>query len=416
MKLQEGVDLHFIPTEQFTTNQIKIRFAAPMDKESVAARVLAANILEIGNQLYPNHLAFRRQLARMYGATFSTSVSRKGAIHLVDLTMTYVREELLLEKENLTEQVLDFMETVLMKPLTDKAGFKGDVFEVEKKNLLSYLEAEVEDNFYHADLELNQLFFENEHLQISRVGNIELVKEVTAESAYKAFQSMLQLDKIDIFVLGSVNQDRLVERLKQFPFSYRNPELSYEYQEAPSAILREKTEKKDAKQSILELGYALHVLYNDVNYPALLVLNGMFGGFAHSGLFTQIREEEGLAYTIGSQVNIFTGFMRVYAGIDRGNRLKVMRAIHRELLKIKQGRVTEKDLGLTKNMLIHSALIGQDRGKNLVEQAYHRQIFGERYMTVTSFMEKIKAVTLEDVVRVAQLIRLQAVYFMEGVE
>ena len=30
MKLQEGVHLHFIPTDQFTTNSIKIRFAAPM--------------------------------------------------------------------------------------------------------------------------------------------------------------------------------------------------------------------------------------------------------------------------------------------------------------------------------------------------------------------------------------------------
>ncbi len=46
MKLQEGVDLHFIDTDQFTTNRIRIRFAAEMSEATVAGRVLVANILK----------------------------------------------------------------------------------------------------------------------------------------------------------------------------------------------------------------------------------------------------------------------------------------------------------------------------------------------------------------------------------
>ena len=66
MKLQEGVHLHFIPTEKFTTNSIKIRFAAPMKEETVAGRVLVANILEMANADYPRTIDFRRKLAHLY--------------------------------------------------------------------------------------------------------------------------------------------------------------------------------------------------------------------------------------------------------------------------------------------------------------------------------------------------------------
>ena len=49
-------------------------------------------------------------------------------------------------------------------------------------------------------------------------------------------------------------------------------------------------------------------------------MNGLLGGFAHSKLFTNVRENAGLAYTISSQLDLFSGFLRMYAGIDRENR------------------------------------------------------------------------------------------------
>ncbi|CYW86829.1 Zn-dependent peptidase [Streptococcus suis] len=73
MKLQEGVDLHFIDTDQFTTNRIRIRFAAEMSEATVAGRVLVANIFEMGNQEFQTAQAVRRRLAELYGAQFSTT-------------------------------------------------------------------------------------------------------------------------------------------------------------------------------------------------------------------------------------------------------------------------------------------------------------------------------------------------------
>ncbi|HFU4500997.1 TPA: M16 family metallopeptidase [Streptococcus suis] len=416
MKLQEGIDLHFIETDQFTTNRIKVRFAAEMNEATVAGRVLVANILEMGNQDYPSAQAMRRRLAELYGAHFSTSVAKRGRVHMVDFTISYTNPSYLPNNEDITVAILDFLYSSLFRPLKQGQGFDQQIFEVEKKNLINFLESEVEDNFYHADVEVNKLFYQDQALQIPRVSRLDLVEKETTESVYKIYRNMLRVDKIDIFVLGTVNQDLVRERFEQFNFTYRKPKLELEYQQEYSNITREKVERKQARQSILEMAYHLQVLYNDVNYPALMVFNGLLGAFSHSKLFVNIREKESLAYTIGSQVTIFSGMMKVYAGINRGDRLKVMKLISKQILDLKRGKFTEDELELTKNMLVHSATLAQDRQNNLIEQVYNQISLGERNLTWMEWIEAVKEVSTEDIICVGRMINLQAVYFMEGTE
>ena len=415
MELQEGVNLHFIESSKFTTNRIRVRFAAAMSEKTVAGRVLLANLLEMGNQDYPTARQLRMKLAALYGAHFSTSVSKRGRVHFVDVNISYVKSSFLLNKEDITLEIIDFLYACLFRPLKEGKAFNKKMFEVEKRNLLSFLESEVEDNFYHADVEMSRLYFNDEDIQVPRVARIDLVQKETAESVYEAYKRMLKMDRIDIFVAGEVNQLEVQNKFKNFDFTYRNPKLELEYSQDYSNIVHEKVERKVAQQSILELAYHLQVVYNDVNYPALLVFNGLFGAFSHSKLFMNVREKESLAYTIGSQVNIFSGMLKVYAGINREDRLRTMRLINREFLAIKRGQITEDDLELTKKSLTHSATLAQDRQNNLIEQAYNEVCLGERNLTWQQWIDGINAVSIDDVVKVVKVIRLQAIYFMEGV-
>ncbi|HFU4449225.1 insulinase family protein [Streptococcus suis] len=416
MKLQEGVELHFIESDKFTTNRIRVRFAAEMSEQTVAGRVLVANLLEMGNQDYPSAQRLRMRLAELYGAHFSTSVSKRGRVHFVDLTISYINPHYLPEQEDITGEIIDFLEACLFKPLKNGSAFKEDVFAVEKNNLLSFLETEVEDNFYHADVEMSKLYYEDEAVQIPRVGRIDLVEQVTAETAFKTYSNMLRLDKIDIFVLGQVDQALVQEKFSSFSFKYRNPKLELEYQQAYSKVTRERVERKEARQSILELAYHLQVVYNDVNYPALLVFNGLLGAFSHSKLFMNVREKKSLAYTIGSQISIFSGMLKIYAGINRKDKLKAIKLIRQQVMALKQGKFTEDDLNLTKNMLVHSATLAQDRQNNLLEQVYNQVTMGQRNVTLEEWIEAVNKVSREDILRVGQLVRLQAVYFMEGIK
>ena len=129
---------------------------------------------------------------------------------------------------------------------------------------------------------------------------------------------MLQLDNIDFFFIGDFNEVAIVDRVNQFEFKPRDNNLSVNYQQPFTNVVREKVRAK-TKSTIyfrIRLSFFYPVWRILFIFP-LVVLNGMLGAFSHSRLFQIIREKEGLAYTISSHFDIFTGFMRVFAGIDK---------------------------------------------------------------------------------------------------
>ena len=414
MELVKGVNLHFLQSKKFKTNKIKVRFSSLLDENTVAARVLVACMMETANQKYPTSQLFREKLASLYGVELSTSVSKRGRVHYVDLNISFVRDDFLSKKNVLTDEVLDIIETIFFSPLVVEDHFDSDTFDVEKKNTISDLESEIEEPYYYAHGQLNQLFFEDETIGMSRLGKVDLVRQETAQSSLEQFHQMLQLDNIDFFFIGDFNELAIVDRVNQFEFKPRDNNLSVTYQQPFTNVVREKLEQKQNQQSILELGYHFSTQYGESLHIPLVILNGMLGAFSHSRLFQIIREKEGLAYTISSHFDIFTGFMRVFAGIDKESRTKVMTLIMRQLNDLKRGKFTESELQLTKEMLVNTTLLAQDRQNTLIERKYLKTILGKKVLSLEEWLESINKVSREEIIEVAKTINLQSVYFMEG--
>ena len=414
MELVKGVNLHFLQSKKFKTNKIKVRFSSLLDENTVAARVLVACMMETANQKYPTSQLFREKLASLYGVELSTSVSKRGRVHYVDLNISFVRDDFLSKKNVLTDEVLDIIETIFFLPLVVEDHFDSDTFDVEKKNTISDLESEIEEPYYYAHGQLNQLFFEDETIGMSRLGKVDLVRQETAQSSLEQFHQMLQLDNIDFFFIGDFNEVAIVDRVNQFEFKPRDNNLSVNYQQPFTNVVREKLEQKQNQQSILELGYHFSTQYGESLHIPLVVLNGMLGAFSHSRLFQVIREKEGLAYTISSHFDIFTGFMRVFAGIDKGSRTKVMTLIMKQLNDLKRGKFAESELQLTKEMLINTTLLAQDRQNTLIEREYLKTMLGKKVLSLEEWLESINKVSKEEIIETAKTINLQSVYFMEG--
>ena len=414
MELVKGVNLHFLQSKKFKTNKIKVRFSSPLDENTVAARVLVACMMETANQKYPTSQLFREKLASLYGVELSTSVSKRGRVHYVDLNISFVRDDFLSKKNVLTDEVLDIIEAIFFSPLVVEDHFDSDTFDVEKKNTISDLESEIEEPYYYAHGQLNQLFFEDETIGMSRLGKVDLARQETAQSSLEQFHQMLQLDNIDFFFIGDFNEVAIVDRVNQFEFKPRDNHLSVNYQQPFTNVVREKLEQKQNQQSILELGYHFSTQYGESLHIPLVVLNGMLGAFSHSRLFQIIREKEGLAYTISSHFDIFTGFMRVFAGIDKGSRTKVMTLIMKQLNDLKRGKFTESELQLTKEMLVNTTLLAQDRQNTLIEREYLKTILGTKVLSLEEWLESINKVSREEIIETAKTINLQSVYFMEG--
>ena len=163
------------------------------------------------------------------------------------------------------------------------------------------------------------------------------------------------------------------------------------------------------------MGYQFTCQYGDKDYFALIVFNAMFGEFAHSVLFTEIREKEGLAYSISSQLNVFTGLLEVYAGIEKDNRNQAIRGISRELNNIKLGRFSSSLLNQTKKIIRMNTLLSEDHALTLVEQCFNKVIFEDKSLSSEQWLDNMEKVTKKDVCRVARQVKLQSLFFLEGV-
>ena len=416
MELVPGISAHFVQSKKFKTNKITVRFTAPLSLETIAGRMLSASMLETANQAYPTSQAFRRYLASLYGTDISTSAYRRGQAHILDLTFTYVRDDFLSKKNVLTSRILELVKQTLFAPLVQDGAFEPALFEIERKQLLASLATDMDDSFYFAHKELDSLFFHDERLQLRYSDLRNSISNESPESSYTCFQNALKNDRIDFFFLGDFNEVEITESLKSLPFTVRENGVTIQYYQSYSNVLREGMVQRNVGQSILELGYHSPVKYGDDEHLPMLVMNGLLGEFAHSKLFTNVRENAGIAYTVSSQLDLFSGLLRMYAGIDRENRNQARKLMNHQLLDLKKGNFTDFELEQTKEMIRRSLLMAQDNQQTLVERVYLNALFGKSSFDIDRLVAKLENVGKEAVCKVANSLKLQAIYFMEGVE
>ena len=416
MELVPGISAHFVQSKKFKTNKITIRFTAPLSLETIAGRMLSASMLETANQVYPTPQAFRRYLASLYGTDISTSAYRRGQAHILDLTFTYVRDDFLSKKNVLTSRILELVKQTLFAPLVQDGAFEPALFEIERKQLLASLATDMDDSFYFAHKELDSLFFRDERLQLRYSDLRNSISNESPESSYTCFQDALKNDRIDFFFIGDFNEVEITESLKSLPFTVRESGVTIQYHQSYSNVLSEGMVQRNVGQSILELGYHSPVKYGDDEHLPMLVMNGLLGEFAHSKLFTNVRENAGIAYTVSSQLDLFSGLLRMYAGIDRENRNQARKMMNHQLLDLKKGNFTDFELEQTKEMIRRSLLVAQDNQQTLVERVYLNALLGKSSFDIDRLVAKLENVDKEAVCKAANSLKLQAIYFMEGVE
>ena len=416
MELVSGISAHFVQSKKFKTNKITVRFTAPLSLETVAGRMLSASMLETANKAYPTSQAFRRYLASLYGTDISTSAYRIGQVHVLDLTFTYVQDEFLSKKNVLTSRILELVKQTLFAPLALDGAFEPTLFEIEKKQLLANLATDMDDSFYFAHKELDSLFFHDERLQLRYSDLRNSISNESPESSYTCFQDALKNDRIDFFFLGDFNEVEITESLKSLSFTARKSDISIQYYQSYSNVLQEGMVQRNVGQSVLEMGYHSPVKYGDDQHLPMLIMNGLLGEFAHSKLFTNVRENAGIAYTVSSQLDLFSGLLRMYAGIDRENRNQARKMMNHQLMDLKKGNFTDFELDQTKEMIRRSLLIAQDSQHTLVERLYLSVLFGKATFDIDRMLERLESVDKEAVCKAANSLKLQAIYFMEGVE
>ena len=143
---------------------------------------------------------------------------------------------------------------------------------------------------------------------------------------------------------------------------------------------------------------------NDRRRYGVYLLNTILGGGMSSRLFQTIREDQGLAYSIFSEMNPFrdTGSLCVYAGTAVDKTRLVLELTLKELRRLKEETVGDVELKRAKDQLKSNMVIGLESSGSRMSNLARQQMYFGRFFGVDEMMEEIDAVRADEVQELAR--------------
>ncbi len=151
------------------------------------------------------------------------------------------------------------------------------------------------------------------------------------------------------------------------------------------------------------MGVPSHPIAHEKRH-ASYILNTLLGGGMSSRLFQNIRERQGLAYAIYSDLNPYrdTGCLSVYAGTSRQSAAKVVQSIVSEFHKLKVEAVPEEELRRAKDQLKGSLMLSLESSTARMSNLARQAMYFDRFYGMDQLIERIEAVTSEDLQQLAE--------------
>ncbi|NSL51122.1 EF-P 5-aminopentanol modification-associated protein YfmF [Calidifontibacillus erzurumensis] len=416
----KGFTLHGIETLKYKTNTIALKLKSPLQDGTVTKRALLPYVLQSATKNFPSALKLRTRLDDLYGASLNVDVSKKGEFQIITIRMDIANEKYLNEQTPLLEQGLKLMAEILLEPLSENGAFSKAIVDKEKRALKQRIQAIYDDKMRYANMRLIQEMCEGEPYRLNAYGNIEDLDDIDAQSLYDYYKSVLTDDEIDLYIVGDIKVSEvktIVEKVFRMPDSRSSQIAKTKVSYIPKKIVnvKEIIEEQDVKQGKLHIGCRTNVTYQDDDYFALQVYNGIFGGFSHSKLFINVREKESLAYYAASRFESHKGLLMIMSGIESQNYKKCVDIIKKQLEDMRNGNFTDKEIIQTKAVLKNQILETLDTASGLIEVLYHN-VVSEVHRPLEDWITKIDEVTKDEIQAVANKVELDTIYFLKGLE
>lgn len=410
-----GVRLHAVQTDKFKTACFSVNFLRPHTAPDAALDALLPSVLLRATERYPDIRSISMRLDELYGATFGTLVRLKGEVKMTGFYADFIEDAFLPEGEGVFLPMLDFLQEVLYHPYLKNGCFLPENVEGEKQNLINAIESTLNDKRTYAALRLRSLMCSGEAYAVPRLGRAQDVAAITPEQLYRHWQEVLSGSRIEIFYAGRRAPQEVATAFRDV-FAGHAPEyltpVATALHPAPTQV-REVRERMDVTQGKLAIGLYTGISGTDADYPALMLLNSVFGSGMTSKLFVNVREKLSLCYYASSAVEKYKGLMLVSSGIEFDRYETAKNAILEELDACRRGEISDAELESARRGILSGLRAALDAPARLDDYYIGNAVAGGE--SVESLIEKITRLTREDLVRVAQKIRTDTVYFLEGV-
>ena len=414
MTLADGVTLRCFYDNRFKQGALSFQLVRPMAGGEASLNALIPAILLRGTKKHPDLRSITMHLDDLYGAAVGTMVRRVGDWQTTGLACGMMDDRFALPGDKVLEPMIDFLRELLLEPCLEDGVFRADFVESEKKNLIATIESDLNDKRVYAMNRMLRNMCRADALGIPRLGYIEDVEAITAESLYAHYKKILTTSPVHVFYVGSADPDQVAQTLKPMlaPLAKAPLELPAQAGFTPCGFT-ETEEILDVAQGKLCLGYATPMNLRHPGYPAIQVCNTILGAGMTSKLFMQVREKMSLCYDIGSGFHGSKGIMLVAAGIEFDKKDIVLQEITRQLQEICNGNVSAEEMTAAKEALLSNLRATHD-SPGAIEGYYASAAVSGIGMIPEVFMEKIQAVTLADVQEAAKSLELCTVYFLKG--
>lgn len=410
-----GINSYVWSTTKFKTNTIVVNIERPLSTEYATEHALMAQVLRRGTARFPSLKAIKQHLDDLYGATFYSSVAKRGERHILQFGLEIANENFLSDQTPLLDEGIAFLGEILAKPTTEDGGFVEQYIASEKQNLRQRIDSLIDDKIRYAAERCIGEMCHGEPYSVFNYGSTEQLAAIDRTSLYESYENLLRTAPIDVFVVGDVDVSEVQEAVtRHFRFAREQgarERVAVAPVTHPVKDVRTVVEGLDVAQGKLNLGCRTQTDMKDSDYAALMVYNGILGGFPHSKLFLNVREKESLAYYAASRLESHKGLLTIQSGIEIENYERAVTIMRQQLAEMTNGNISDSELSQTKTMLANQLREIEDRPQAMIDFYYNGVLSGKQ-RSLPAYLEQIDAVQKEDVVRVASKIALDTIYFL----
>ena len=349
---------------------------------------------ESGISHFLEHMAFKGTTNRTateiaiefdrIGGHFNAYTSRENTVYYTKVLSPH------------TKQAMTILADILQNSV-----FSSD--EITKEfNVISQEIAEVKDNPDDLVYEkFYKLAYPNQPLGRSILGTVENIAKFDKPAFTSYMSKHYTANNIVISIAGKINHDDAVHLVEQLFSSFSESEkrscMTAQYKGGIEII------EKDLEQTTIALGFEGVSYSNIETFYHAQILSIIFGGGLSSRLFQKIREELGLAYSIGSWLNSYSdsGIFSIHAATDHSNVESVLDNINNEIDKIRIN-ISEEELIRAKSQIESNTYMAEERPEYKSEEiGKNFSIFG-KYFTVKEVMKIINSTQNNDLVKSAE--------------
>lgn len=295
-------------------------------------------------------------------------------------------------------QALDVLSDMILNP-----SFPEDEVQKEKKVVIEEMKMYRDSPKDYIFDQFSGHVFKDHPLGRPVLGNEETVSAFDRQDLYNYMQERYQPSNLLISVAGNVDHQEVVElSAKAFGEVEGKDPVDREVS-MPDHVIDQVQLSKPIEQTHMVVGRR-GLDYNHEDRYRLLLANTVLGGGMSSRLHQNVREKYGYCYTIASfnQSYLDTGLYGIYIGTDKEYVEHVRDLIQKELDKLKENPIPEKELNEAKSQLKGKLMLSLESMSNRMSRLAKSEIYYNRYVTLDELIDKIDQVEADQIQQFAQ--------------